>query len=296
MKGGMAMMLAALLRAKAEGFAPAGDIIFAVLSDEEGGGDFGARYLVETHPEQFDGIRYALGELGGFTFYVGSQRFFPIQVAEKQMCWMMAAVRGPSGHGALPLRGGAMAKLGKMLQQLDRCRLPIHITSSTRQMIETMAGALPFPTAIVLRQLLNPLFADRVLGLLGEKGRTFEPLLRNTVNVTVVQGGDKVNVIPSEVSLELDGRLLPGFGPDDIIKELRTILSRDIELKVVRHDPGPSEPDMGLFDTLANILTNADRGSSATPFMVPGVTDARFFSRLGIQTYGFTPMNLPLDC
>ena len=45
MKGGVAMMLSAFLRAKDEGLATAGDIVLAILSDEEDGGDFGAKFL-----------------------------------------------------------------------------------------------------------------------------------------------------------------------------------------------------------------------------------------------------------
>jgi acetylornithine deacetylase/succinyl-diaminopimelate desuccinylase-like protein len=65
MKGGIAMMLAAVLRSKAEGLNPAGDIILVILCDEEAGGEYGAKYLVENHSEQFAGIRYAIGEFGG---------------------------------------------------------------------------------------------------------------------------------------------------------------------------------------------------------------------------------------
>ena len=78
-----------------------GDVVLVVLSDEEAGGDYGAKFLVEEHPELFEGVRYALGEFGGFTLYVGGRRFYPIQVAEKQICWLKATVRGPGGHGAL---------------------------------------------------------------------------------------------------------------------------------------------------------------------------------------------------
>ena len=111
MKGGVAMMLSAFLRAKADGLKPAGDIVLLILSDEEAGGDFGAKYLVEEHASIFEGIRYALGEFGGFTLHIGGKRFYPIQVAEKQICWMKPTVRGRGGHGSLPVRGGAMAKL-----------------------------------------------------------------------------------------------------------------------------------------------------------------------------------------
>ena len=295
MKGGVAMMLAALLRAKADGLVPAGDIVFAAVSDEEGGGDYGARFLVEEHPDQFQDIRFALGELGGFTFWVGGTKFYPIQVAEKQMCWMKATTRGPGGHGSMPMRGGAMAKTGKVLQRLDENRLPVHISRPTRQMIESMAAALPFPAGAMLRQILVPALTNTVLRLLGDRGTIFQPLVRNTVNATIIRGGEKVNVIPSEISIEMDGRLLPGFGPEDMINELQTIIGAEVELEVVRHDSAPAEPNLGLFRVLSEVLTEADPGSVPIPFIVPGVTDARFFSRLGIQTYGYTPMNLPHD-
>jgi len=226
---------------------------------------------------------------------IGKEKFYPIQVAEKQMCWMKATVRGPGGHGSLPMRGGAMAKLGQLLKQLDKHRLPVHITPVTRRMIEAVASALPFPTGFILRLLLNPSLSNRVLKLLGQRGQIFEPMLHNIINPTILHGGEKINVIPSEIVLELDGRLLPGFGPEDMIAELRQIIDDEIELEVIRHDPGPAEPDMGLFDLLAGVLRQADPGGKPVPLLVPGVTDARFFSRLGIQTYGFTPMKLPVE-
>ncbi len=293
MKGGVAMMLAALLRAKAEGLTPAADIVLAMVCDEEAGGDYGVKYLVEEHPEQFEGIRYALGEFGGFPLYVGPRKFYLVQVAEKQICFIKATVRGPGGHGSLPMRGGAMAKLARLLQRLDQHRLPVHITPVARQMVEAMASALPFPLGIVLRQLVNPILTDTVLNLLGEKGRMFESLFHNTVNATMVHGGEKVNVIPSEITVALDGRLLPGYTPDDLIAELRPIIGDEVELELVRHDPGPAEPDMGMFDLLAGILREADPDGIPMPLLLSGTTDARFFSRLGIQTYGYTPMNLP---
>ena len=295
MKGGVAMMLSAFLRAKAEGLSLSGDVVLAILSDEEEGSDYGAKYLVEAHPEQFKGIRYALGEFGGTSLYLGKNKLYPIMISEKQMCWMRAYVRGPGGHGSLPLRGGAMAKLARLLQQLEQRRLPVHITPPARLMIESMSSALSFPSNLVLRQLLNPRLTDLILKLLGTKGKGLEPLFHNTVNATIVHGGEKINVIPSEIMLELDGRLLPGYKPEDMIAELRQLIGNEVELEVFRHDPGPAEPELGFFDTLAGILSEADSGSVPFPMLMPGVTDGRFFSRLGIQTYGFTPMNLPPD-
>ncbi len=293
MKGPVAMMLAAFLRAHAEGADLPGDVILCVLADEEAGSDYGAAYLTAEHPGLFDGVRYALGEFGGFSLAIRGRTFYPIMVAEKQICWMRATLHGPGGHGSMPIQGGAMARLGVMLAQLDRQRLPVHITPVVRDMVNTLARSLGFPAGTVLSGLLNPALTDRVLDGLGAQARIFRPLLRHSVSPNIVRGGDKVNVIPAEVTVELDGRLLPGFGPADLLAELRALLGPDVELEVLRHDPGPPAPDMGLFDTLAGILREIDPAGVPMPLLLTGVTDARFFARLGIQTYGFVPLKLP---
>jgi acetylornithine deacetylase/succinyl-diaminopimelate desuccinylase-like protein len=295
MKGAVAMFVAALLRARAEGFVPPGDVVLAVVSDEEAGGDYGARFLVEQHPELFAGIRYAIGEAGGFSLHVGGRRLYPIMLAEKQMCWMKATVCGQPGHGSMPVRGEALARLARMLQTLDRRRLPVHVTPVARQMIEGMASVLPGIQRLILRQVLNPALTDRVLGALGPMGGVVAPLLHNTVSPTVLHGSDKINVIPAEVSVELDGRLLPGYTPDDLIAELRELLGDEVEMEVLRHEPCPPEPDPGLYETLCTILREADPEGVPTPMLMPGVTDGRHFACLGIQTYGFTPMTIPAD-
>ena len=151
MKSGVAMMVAAVLRVAAGGRRPAGDIVVALLSDEEAGSDLGARVLVERHAHLLDGVRYAIGEFGGFSMEIAGRRFYPIQIAEKQVCWMRATVRGPAGHGSLPLRGGAVAKLARLLRTLDRRRLPVHVTDVPRQMLQTIAAELPAPAAAAIR-------------------------------------------------------------------------------------------------------------------------------------------------
>ena len=295
MKGGVAMMVAAFLRAKAEGLQPAGDILLAIVSDEEAGGDFGAKFLVEEHPELFKDIRYAIGEFGGFTLQVGKKRFYPIMISEKQICWIKATVRGQGGHGSMPVRGGAMAELSKLLKQLDENDLPVHITPPAKMMVEAMASALGGIQGFLLGQLNNPAMTKTILKTLGANGRVFYPLFHNTASPTILHGSSKINVIPGEISLELDGRMLPGFKPEDMLNEMRQIVGKDVELEVVQFEPGPSNPDMGMFDTLAQILKDADPEGVPIPLLLSGVTDGRFFSMLGIQTYGFLPMTLPQD-
>lgn len=295
MKGGVAMMVAAFLRAKAEGLQPAGDILLAIVSDEEAGGDFGAKFLVEEHPELFKDIRYAIGEFGGFTLQIGKKRFYPIMISEKQICWMKAIVRGQGGHGSMPVRGGAMAQLSQVLKRLDENHTPVHVTPPAQMMVEAMASALGGVQGLLLGQLNNPLLTQSILNALGERGRVFYPLFHNTVSPTILNGSTKINVIPSEISLELDGRLLPGFKPEDMVNELRPIVGKDVELEIVQFESGPSEPDMGMFKMFSQILREADPEGIPIPLLLSGVTDGRFFTKLGIQTYGFLPLTLPED-
>ena len=293
MKAGVAMLVDAFLRAKRENVELPGDLVLLVLADEENGGDLGARFLVEEHPELFAGMRYALGEFGGFTLHLGGKRFYPIQVAEKQICWLKATVRGPGGHGAMINRGGTVARLAKLLRDLDRKRMPVHVTPVVREFVERIAAELPRKDATVLRSLLKPRLTDTALRLLGDRGATTEPMLRNTVNATIVRGGEKINVVPSEIVVELDGRALPGFSPEQLIAEVQALVGRDVELELVRHDPGPAEPDLGLFETLAGVIRELDPEGIPVPLLQIGVTDGRFFSQAGVQTYGFLPMRLP---
>lgn len=295
MKGGVAMMTAAFIRARAQNLKPSGDIILAVVSDEEAGGNMGAKFLVEEHPGLFEYVKYAIGEFGAFSLVLGGKRFYPIQIAEKQICWMKATFRGPGGHGSLPVKGGAMAKLADFLRRLDSKQLPAHITPPARMMFSAIASEIGGGQGWILNQILNPQLTHLILRLLGDQGRLFSPLLHHTASPTILEGSDKVNVIPGEVSVELDGRLLPGYVPEDLIRELREATGRDQEIEVVQHDPGPTEPDLGMFDLLKNVLLEADPEGIPVPLLLSGVTDARFFSRLGIQTYGFTPMRLPED-
>jgi acetylornithine deacetylase/succinyl-diaminopimelate desuccinylase-like protein len=290
MKHGIAIYLAAFLKAKTEGIHLPGDVIFLATVDEEADCEFGAKFLVEQHADLFQGIHYALSEFGGTSIPIAGKRFYPIQTCEKQVCPVLITFHGNGGHAAVPVRGGAMAKLAKALTILDRHQLPVHITHQTRRMVETIAKGMGGIAGIGLRQILNPPLTNVLLNILGTTGSTFSPLLHNSVSPTILKGSERRNVIPSEVVLELDGRLLPGFGADEIKKELQHLLGRDCTIEASLPYSGLPSTDMGLFEMLEITLRELDPDGTPFPFVNFAVTDARFFSKLGIQTYGFTPL------
>lgn len=295
MKGAVAMMVASFLRAKVEKATLPGDILLVVLSDEENGGNYGAKYLVEQHRHLFKDVKYALGEFGGFSMELDKKRFYPIMVAEKQMSWIKLTVRGQGGHGSMPVEEGAMLKLSRLLEKLNK-PLPVHVTPVVKEMIKAITKELSIPKKLLLKQLLNPKRTEKVLNMIGPKGTLFSSLLHHTLSPTVIHASDKVNVIPSEITVEVDGRILPGHSEAEFAEELKVLIDDEaVEIEIVRSDIVETEVDMTWFDTLGDILKESDKKAKPIPFVLPGVTDGRFFASLGIQTYGFTPMNLPAD-
>ncbi len=299
MKGGDAMLISAFLRAKSENLDLPGDLILCLGADEEVGGAWGVKYLVEEHADLFGGAKVCLSEFGAFPLYLAGKRFYPIMVTERYVHSLKATIRGAGGHGAMRQTGTAMGRLGRLLSRLEGARLPVHITPVVKALVEGIAAALDEPAASGLRALLDPASTNAVLDQLDPAAaRLFDPLLHNTVNPTIVSGGHKINVIPSEIILRLDGRVLPGIAPEDFVAEVRALIDDDSVLLEPNEMEPPAalrDPDMAHFQMLADVLRAADPTGIPVPYMVSGATDARVLAQLGIQTYGFLPMNLPPD-
>ena len=188
-----------------------------------------------------------------------------------------------------------MARLAEVLARLDTSRLPVHITPPVRLELEGMRDALDEPLRSLMEGLLDPERTDETLPQLGPLKGHLDAALHNTVNATMVSGGLKINVIPSLIELHLDGRLLPGYDPEDMLRELREVLGPEPELEVVLTGPAQPEVDLGQFELFAAVLRELDPGCVPVPYLVTGGTDARHFARLGIRTYGFLPLNNPPD-
>jgi acetylornithine deacetylase/succinyl-diaminopimelate desuccinylase-like protein len=295
MKGGVAMMVAAAMRAARDELPIAGDLVVMILSDEEAGGDHGAAYMVDEHPEVFADVEFALGEFGGFPMDVAGERFYPIQLTEKTVCWSKLTISGDAGHASLPPDESAMADMARTVTAISESRLPVHVVPTVEDMIEAMADALDDETGDGIRGLLDPDQTDDILDALGEEGLMLDALLHNTAVPTVVEGGDSPNVVPGEVSVTLDCRLLPGQTDEDVARELDGIIPDDVtyEFETLRYEPVPADTDPALFDLLADVLESADSEGTAIPFTLFGGTDGRHLAREGVQSYGFTPLQLP---
>lgn len=294
MKSGVAMMVSALLRCLDRGQPAPGDVVLCCLADEEAGGVHGAQFLVERHPELFDGVRHGIGEGGGVTQHMGGRAFYPVMVSEKRVCRLHLTIRGPGGHASRSHRGGTIATLGSVLTALDRQRLPVHISPIASRYIREVAAACSEPFRSQLLGLLDSRRTDRILDAMAADAGRFDSILHNTVNATIVASGQKVNVIPAEATIELDGRILPGIEPDRFIAEVRRVIGPQPEMEVLTVGPRQLEPQLdGFYELLCAVLRDVEPGAVPVPLLMTGATDQRHFGKLGIRGYGFLPLRLP---
>lgn len=299
MKGEHGMMLDALLKiikeTKEGSLDLPFDIYYIAVSDEEGMSDYGMKYLVENHPEQFEGMKYAIGEIGGFSLKIMGKKLYPIQIGEKQVAEIKITAKGEGGHASMKHSGTAMERLAEAIAKLSKKRLPVRIAPSVRYMLEEMSKSFGGVIGLGIKLLLKPALTDKLLDLLGTAGNLFDPLMHNSLNVTIVGGGSAVNVIPSSVWCKCDLRMVPECTIDEAIADIKAVIGNDFEIEVLNYDEGMKGVDLTLYKSMAEAIKKADPNGYPVPFVLQAVTDARFLARAGVQSYGFTPMDLPED-
>lgn len=288
--------LMAVLTAKRLGMPLKRDLVFAAVADEEAGANWGSKWLVKNRPDLIE-AEWCLNEVGGFTTYIGPTRVYPVQVAEKGYAWLEMTATGKPGHGSMPDPDSAVAQLSMAIARLTQRPLPMHPLPVTDRYIREIAKAAGFPASLVLPLALNPWLSEWVLRtFVPDKHRLFASVLRNTVSPNGLQAGSKVNVIPSKATVQLDGRILPGQTPADLMREVQARVGSGLELRLLDQGmPSESPLESELMKVIATVVAEGDPGARAIPYVVPGFTDGSSYSQLGIKSYGFAPLRLPPD-
>ncbi|MER5375328.1 M20/M25/M40 family metallo-hydrolase [Streptomyces sp. NPDC002553] len=286
MKDMDAMTLAVVRDRLRSGRRPPRDIVLAFLADEEAGGTYGARHLVDRHPELFEGVTEAISEVGGFSFTVDDKRrLYLIQTAEKGMHWMKLTVAGTAGHGSMIHRDNAITELSEAVARLGRHRFPVRVTKTTRAFLDELGDALGTE--------LDPEDMESTLARLGGIAKLIGATLSNTANPTQLGAGYKVNVIPGEATAHVDGRFLPGH-EEEFLADLDRILGPNVRREDVHADKAVETSfDGALVEAMQSSLLAEDPTAKAIPYMLSGGTDAKSFDDLGIRGFGFAPLKLP---
>jgi len=290
-KGGGVMSLMTLLALKRQGVALKGDVIFLGTADEEAGGMLGASFLLDKHPELFDGVGVVLNEGGGIRVGEdGRARLYSVGVAEKVPLWLKLMAPGTPGHAASPGGNQAVLKLVAALNRLAAYQSPIKVIPEIQKFYADSAATAPANRrahyADLRKALQDPGFAAEFL-----KDRSNNARVRNTISITGIKGSDKINVIPAEASAEVDVRLLPGEEPQAFIAELRRVLADDsIKIEILLSRTAATSPTHPEAMTVITEYAKANDPGAAVLFPVgSGFTDCHFFRAKGIPCLGFLP-------
>jgi acetylornithine deacetylase/succinyl-diaminopimelate desuccinylase-like protein len=297
MKNMAAMSLVAVRLLAASGVPLRRDVIVSAVADEEDGCGLGSQWLVSEHP---DAVRAGavLGEVGGFTLHIAGQPVYPVQVAEKGVCWIRATARGATGHGSMPRRDNAVVRLGTFLDRVGTTKLPVHRSAALERFVAGLASTQEGLAARLLPLLSQPQLSGALTDLLALRdpgvARMLDAVVRNTATPTMLSAGTRVNVIPGSAAANLDGRIAIGSSQDELLAELRRLAGDHVELEVVKGDRPPTEHpvDTDLFTCIAEVVGAHHPGAVAIPHITPGFTDAHFWSQLGAVCYGFSPVRL----
>jgi acetylornithine deacetylase/succinyl-diaminopimelate desuccinylase-like protein len=291
MKNADAVLLAVVRRWARDGRRPRRDLVLAFTADEEDTCQYGAQWLVERHPELFDGCTEAIGESGAFTFHAGpGRRLYPIGSAERGTAWLKLTARGRAGHGAKPHPDNAVTRLSAAVTRIGTYRWPVRLIPTVRAAIDAIAGASGRPVPSGEAGVLG---SEDLLASLGHAAALVAGTIRNSANPTMLQAGYKINVIPEEAVGYVDGRVLPG-GEDEFRATLDELTGADVAWEYAyRDEPLEAPYDAPVMASMTRALLAEDPGSVVVPYCMTGGTDAKQFARLGMTCYGFTPLVLP---
>ncbi len=287
MKSQVAAEIAAGASLARSGWRPArGELLIVAVVDEETGGELGAQWLTERHPEK---VRCDLlvNEGGGAVFEYGGTRCYGVCCAEKGVFRFTLTTNGVAGHASMPGMGeNALLKMGPVLERLA-ARQPSYLP--TDEPLAFLAGigedaSDPEGSMARIRE------ADAMLATM------FEPMFGVTFTPTRIRASEKINVIPSLAELKVDCRVPPGLGEPAVRSGVEEVLGSEDgaawRLDFTEQVMGNRSPvESQLMDVISTWVGEQDPGARAVPVVLPGFTDSRHF-RLAFPdcvAYGFFP-------
>lgn len=273
------------------------DVIFAATSDEEAGGDWGMGWLLATHPELVK-AEFALNEGGRTRIVQGKPLYLAVQCAEKVAHSVNVVAHGPSGHASVPLAGNAVARLGRALAAIGRSPLGVRLLPATTAFFRELSRVWPEEVeraAMADVASREPARVRRGARLL-RSIPVLDATLRTGISPTMVHGGVAPNVIPTEATVTLNIRTLPGHSIERVIADLEKRIADPLVDVVLGHrgEESPSSDFASpMFTAIAETSRELNPDLSVVPYLGTGATDSARMRRSGVETYGVLPF--PMD-
>jgi acetylornithine deacetylase/succinyl-diaminopimelate desuccinylase-like protein len=276
-----------------------GDVVLAATADEEQGGEEGAGYLLQHHKEKV-WCPYVINEGGGLAFPSKNGYVFPVQTAEKGILWLRIKAKGTPGHGSTPnMADNAVMRMNKVIDKLGNYKPPTIYVPTLKEFLAEMGKQDPELQQTFSRLLARPEQSEKILDELARKDKALaeeiRPRTKMTIAPTMIHGGVKENIIPSECEAVFDCRILPGQSVTETVDLIKGLL-KDVGLDklsfefIQAHGGSESVSDTPLYSTITSVLKEFEPGCRVTPTLTTGGTDSRFFRENGSVCYGFQPM------
>jgi acetylornithine deacetylase/succinyl-diaminopimelate desuccinylase-like protein len=269
------------------------DVLFFAAADEETGGGWGVEWAIENVPPLGE-AEYALNEGGSIILDEdGTADRYGISNGQKVLFQLEVKAKGTSGHGSMPHSDNPNVKLVEALERVTKWETPYNILPVVKGYFLKIAPTQPPPDRKffedIEKGLSDPAFSKRLTS-----NPIFNAIVRDTISLTILQGGTKINVIPSESTASLDCRLIPGSSKEDFLKGVKKRLGDEVEVEVVSesHSLPPSPLDTDLFQAIQRVAAKNDPGCPVVPLLLSGATDSRFLREKGVITYDFCPFRL----
>jgi acetylornithine deacetylase/succinyl-diaminopimelate desuccinylase-like protein len=282
--------LAALVELKRQRVELDRDVLFLAVADEENGGGQGTAWLLASHPELFAGVEGVIGE-GGRNQFTQRLLWWGVEVAQKRPLWLRVTASGRGGHGSALNPESANHQLIAGLARL--LALPAHwrVTAPVRDYLLAIAPLHNEHWQHLLAHI------DEAIGDQGPRQPIFPgmaSLFLDTVQVTALAGGDRINVIPAAAQAKIDIRLLPDTDGAAFLAAVRAALGPQLQVEVLMTaPPAPASPAAGrLYGAIRQVL---GREAPVAPMLDSGTTDSRFFRERGVPAYGLSLFALGPD-
>jgi acetylornithine deacetylase/succinyl-diaminopimelate desuccinylase-like protein len=281
-------MVLATVRARAQaGAAPSRPVVLCFTADEEAGGKKGAGWLAQEHPETIEGCTEAVGEVGGFSATINDQRIYLVESAEKGIEWMRLRAEGHAGHGSMRHLDNAVTALTSAVSRLGSHEWPTHVHPAMAELLKIVAE--------VAGEQYDEQNPEPLIRHFGSAARAMDAVLRHTTNPTMLEAGYKVNVIPGAAEAQVDGRVVPGF-EEEFYATVDELLGDKVTREPVHSDiPFETSFDGRVVDAMRASVEAEDPGAIVAPYLMFGGTDGKWWHKLGIRCFGFTPLRLPPD-
>jgi acetylornithine deacetylase/succinyl-diaminopimelate desuccinylase-like protein len=198
--------------------------------------------------------------------------------------------RGPAGHGSRPIPDNAVVRLARAVARAGTWETPMRLNDTTRAYFERLAAISPPADAARYRGILDPARAPDIDRWFRLHDPGHYSILRTSVVPTILKGGFRSNVIPSQAEAYLDVRALPDENLPAFLGELRRVIGDPNVEAIPPAEPGrPTAPPSRMDTEMYRALETVGRRMFAAPTipgMLTGATDNAQLRARGVQAYG----------